>query len=390
MTRSHSVLIGFADALAAPEVAASLLAAGYHVGAFVRRSKPVTLSRVESVELIEVTAPEHDLCACMADVAGAAARFDLTMPLNDPALLICDQGLPQSATVAGPRGRQAQLAVDKRLQLTRATQAGMSVPEWTELDPRGGVPADCELPAVLKPALAIEALNGRARRLSPCVVTSRAEAEAVWSRWGESTAVILQRWVPGAGAGIFGLAGANGTHRLSAHRRVRMMNPAGSGSSACASSPVPADLVGPVDRFMAGAGWEGMFMVELLRSGVTTFFMELNGRAWGSLALSRRLGYEYPAWAVARTIDPGAELPEPPPFQDLLCRHLGRELVHLSYVLRGPRRGAGQWPHLWSTLRDLTRPGRPTAWYNRDRGLRGVLLYDTYRTVADQTWARAR
>ena len=37
----------------------------------------------------------------------------------------------------------------------------------------------------------------------------------------------------------------------------------------------------------------------LLRDGEgTAWFMELNGRAWGSMALARRLGHEYPRWAV--------------------------------------------------------------------------------------------
>ena len=68
-------------------------------------------------------------------------------------------------------------------------------------------------------------------------------------------------------------------------------------------------MVGPVDRFLTDAAWQGMFMIELLRSGSTYWFMELNGRAWGSLALSRRLGFEYPAWAVARALDPDAAPP---------------------------------------------------------------------------------
>ncbi len=114
----------------------------------------------------------------------------------------------------------------------------------------------------------------------------------------------MQRWVSGAGAGVFGIADENGIHNLSAHRRVRMMNPAGSGSSACASTPVPQELVGPIERMLAEAGWRGLFMVELLRAGEEWWFMELNGRPWGSMALARRLGYEYPAWAAARASGP--------------------------------------------------------------------------------------
>jgi hypothetical protein len=142
--------------------------------------------------------------------------------------------------------------------------------------------------------------------------------------------VILQRWVPGRGAGVFGLADVGDVHHLSAHRRVRMMNPAGSGSSACASTPVPERLRTPVARLLGAVDWNGMFMVELLHSEGRWWFVELNGRAWGSLALARRLGYEYPAWAVRRLLDAEATLPEAPAFNELECRHLGRELVHAS------------------------------------------------------------
>jgi hypothetical protein len=131
-------------------------------------------------------------------------------------------------------------------------------------------------------------------------------------------------------------------------------------------------------------------MVELLSSGGQWWFMELNGRPWGSLALSRRLGYEYPAWVVARTLDPEAALPDPPPFRELLCRNLGRELVHLSFVLRGPKSRAEQWPGRLATIRELMRQPRGTTWYNLEPGLGRVFLYDTWRTFADQTWAKSR
>ncbi|MGZ6603756.1 MAG: hypothetical protein ACXVFO_13045 [Solirubrobacteraceae bacterium] len=385
-----SVLIGFGDALAAPEVAMSLLGSGHRVTSFVRHDQRVALSRVPGVELVPVTAPEDDLAACLQDVAALAARHDVTMPLNDIAVLVCDRAADPTAPVAGPRGDRARLALDKRLQLTSAEAAGLAVPEWIETRPGDPVPEGWPAPLVMKPAMAVEEAGAGTRRLSPRLVSTRADMDAAWGRWGESTPVILQRWVHGFGAGVFGLAGPEGVHHLSAHRRVRMMNPAGSGSSACASAPVPDQLVGAVDRFMSQAGWQGMFMIELLRSGSTDWFMELNGRAWGSLALSRRLGFEYPAWAVARALDPSAPLPEAPPFRDMLCRNLGRELIHLSFILRGPRPGQERWPSRRATVRALLRQPRGTTWYNLAPGQRRLFLYDAWRTVADQTWAKAR
>ncbi|MGO9761409.1 MAG: hypothetical protein ACLP1Q_09160 [Solirubrobacteraceae bacterium] len=386
----RSVLIGFADALAAPEAAASLLAAGYAVASFSRRGRAVSLRRMHDVQLIEVTAPEHDFAACAREVAAAASAHDVVMPLDDSAVLVCDRGLPTDALVAGPRGAQARFALDKREQLRVAETAGFEVPPWTEIQPQKGLPDGWQLPAMLKPAQAAEEVGGRLRRLSPRMVTTATEFHDLRRRWGLSTPAILQRWLPGEGGGVFGLADAGEIHHLSAHRRVRMMNPAGSGSSACASVPVAKMLRDSTARMLSAVGWNGMFMVELLHSDGRWWFMELNGRPWGSLALARRLGYEYPAWAVARLLDDQAALPEAPPFAELQCRHLGRELVHMLFVLRGPGSYVGAWPARGATLRALLQNGRRTSWYNLAPGMRGVFLEDTWRTVVDQTFRESR
>jgi hypothetical protein len=389
-----SVLIGFADALAAPEVAMSLGRAGHRVVAFARRGRPVALRRLRGVEIVEVTAPEEDLAACEREVAALAGAHDLALPLDDPAVLVCERALAAGEPLVGPRGARARLALDKRLQLRAAADAGLRVPAWKELKP--GAPPAAAIPAcsapsfVLKPALAAEERDGRLRRLAPRLVASRAEAAAVLAAWGPATPVLAQRWVAGEGAGVFGLADADGVHHLSAHRRVRMMNPAGSGSSACASAPVPRELVEPIERLLLGAGWRGLFMVELLRAGEQWWFMELNGRPWGSLALARRRGLEYPAWAVARALDAEAELPPAPALaagEELLCRHLGRELVHLLFVLRGPGAHPGAWPSRRATLRALLGGGRG-GWYNLEAGTGRLFLEDAWRTVAAQTWQK--
>jgi hypothetical protein len=384
------VLVGFADALAAPEAAASLLGAGHRVVSFSRRGRAVALRRLRGVEIVEVTAPEEDFAACAAQVGALAAAHDLTMPLDDQAVLVCDRALPVNAPVAGPRGAQAELALDKRLQLRSATQAGLEVPAWLDLDAQEGLPAGWEPPVMLKPALAAEVQDGRLVRFAPRLVASAGELEQLRRSWGPATPAILQRWVRGGGCGVFGLAHGGVITHLSAHRRVRMMNPAGSGSSACVSTLAPESLTGPIERMLAAAEWRGMFMVELLRAGDTWWFMELNGRPWGSLALARRLGFEYPAWAVAKVLDEQATLPEPPPYAELLCRHLGRELVHLLFVLRGPGSHAGAWPGRRETLRALLAGDRRTSWYNLAPDMRGVFVEDTWRTVAGQTFRRRR
>jgi hypothetical protein len=382
------VLVGFADALAAPEACASLLDAGHRVVSFSRRGRAVALRRMHGVEIVEVTPPETDLAACVAEVAAIARVHHVVMPLDDPAVLVCDRGLPVDAPVAGPRAVNARLALDKREQLRRAEEAGLEVPTWIELAADAELPSDWTLPAMLKPALAVQEHGGRLQRLSPGLLATPARLESVRRSWGATTPAILQHWVAGEGCGVFGLAEDGVAHHLSAHRRVRMMNPAGSGSSACVSTPVPDVVREPIARLLQAAGWTGMFMVELLKAGDTWWFMELNGRPWGSLALARRLGYEYPAWAVARLLDPAAALPEPPPFTELTCRNLGRELVHLMFVLRGSGPFPGTWPGRAETVRALCKSNGHTSWYNLGPGMRGVFLYDAWRTVLSNTAGR--
>ncbi len=191
--------------------------------------------------------------------------------------------------------------------------------------------------------------------------------------------VIVQPRITGVGEGVFGLAVHGRPAVLTAHRRIRMMNPRGSGSSACRSTPVPDDVAGPVRRMIAAVGWHGLFMIELLRDTEgRPWFMELNGRTWGSMALATKRGYPYPSWAVRAAIEPGFEPAEPEQTPHITARHLGREMVHLGFVLAG-----GGAPRL-ATARDVLTWRRDDRWYNYRRGEAGVFVADTLATLRAQ------
>jgi hypothetical protein len=111
--------------------------------------------------------------------------------------------------------------------------------------------------------------------------------------------------------------------------------------------------------------------------------MEVNGRPWGSMALARRAGFEYPAWAVADALGNAPSEPRIPTNGPIVCRHAGRELVHLLFVLRGPRSTAGAelWPGRVDTIRSLAHVRRRDRWYNLRRDNLGFFLADTVQTV---------
>ncbi len=382
------ILIGFADALAAPECAFSLLDAGYDVVAFARRGSKPPLRRVNGVRIVEITSPGDDADIAVLDVIAIADEIGarVLMPLDDASLWLCAEASRRGtdAVIAGPTGDLALLALDKRRQLELALSAGFAVPETRTADEAAMLdPPD--LPLVLKGRLAIARVDGALTRAPTFFCGSERELDAALSSWPAGQPLLAQPAITGVGEGMFGIARQGTPHATSGHRRVRMMNPRGSGSSACQSRPLTDAETSAGDAFLRLSDWDGLFMIELLRdpSG-KLFFMELNGRAWGSIALARRLGLEYPAWAVRAALD-ASFIPEQHQFNAMLCRHAGRELVHLLVVMHGPRgsRPPG-WPGRWRTVRDVMRISRADSWYNWRPGEPRFFVEDTLRTLQTQ------
>ena len=151
--------------------------------------------------------------------------------------------------------------------------------------------------------------NGRKIGRKTRICANANEFEAALREWNESIPLLLQKYIVGVGEGVFGLATPEGVQAWSAHRRLRMMNPQGSGASACVSIPVDQCIRQKTEALIRNAKWTGLFMVELLRdrSG-EAWFVELNGRPWGSMALARRQGLEYPAWSASMALSPGSHV----------------------------------------------------------------------------------
>jgi hypothetical protein len=382
------VLIGFADALAAIESAWSLLEAGFEVSAFARAGTRPALRRLRSVELHPVAPPDVDRGAALSDLRAAIRRSaaDAVMPLDDVSLWLCRDACREGGVrLVGPVDRRAEIALDKRLQLEAAAAAGFAVPPTTFLVP-GADRERLRFPLLLRPAAAARERNGRlssSAGVSTCA--DERELERALAAAGEGEVLMAQPQLRGVGEGLFGLATPSGVEGWSAHRRVRMVNPAGSGSSACESILPDAALCESAEGMVREIGWSGLFMIELLRDEAgTPWFIELNGRAWGSMALARAAGFEYPAWAVEMALGLGpVRPPVAAPAGRRRARHLGREIVHVLNVMRGPRSAAVPWPSRSRTLREVfwwRRGDRVYNWRGRLSEL-PLLVGDTVSTV---------
>lgn len=386
------VFICFGEALSAPEVAWDLLAHGFQVMAFCRRGSSPSLRHIKEIKLIGVTPPETDAWETVEQIRAAiqATGAKTLMPLDDASVWLCNKasnGL--NVPMAGATGTAACLALDKKFQLEMARESGFNVPETEYISAPEEILRISRLPVVLKPAAAILETKGRLRKGSIYFCIGKDDLSRAAAEWNQEGQLIAQPIVAGTGEGIFGLHLPDGVKNWSAHRRVRMINPLGSGSSACKSLEISDQPILAAERMLEKVKWPGQFMIELLRDTAgKLWFMELNGRSWGSMALAIRLGLHYPAWTVMQTLDPSYVPPASPPWKPILCRHLGREIIHLLAVLRGKKayRLVPGYSRV-RTISEVCRFSRSEAWYNLNPGYQLLFWEDTFKTVAGKLLA---
>jgi predicted ATP-grasp superfamily ATP-dependent carboligase len=389
---NQSVCIGFAEALSAPEVAWSLVDAGYRVTAFGRRGRCSSLRHSKYVRVVEITAPEKDCGTALSELHALLTSLtvpgeqQVLMPLDDAAVWLSGQMEIPSGWVCAGAGRQlVHVALDKSFQLRTAEAAGFAVPNTVVATTIEEVLSKVKrFPLIMRPAHAVRQEGPRLTGGRNRTCASQAELEHALRQWNAGYPVLVQPFIQGTGEGVFGLACNDGIKAWSAHRRIRMVNPKGSGSSACASSDVTSDLREPIENFISQTKWRGIFMVELLRDEAgTAWFVEFNGRAWGSMALQRRRGLEYPAWNVKLATCPGwaGAIPGQEP-KHIVCRHFGRECAHLLFVLRGPRSSTyRRWPSFWRTLLDVLSIRKQDSFYNWRQDDKAVFFTDWWYTV---------
>jgi hypothetical protein len=382
------VLIGFAEALPAPEVVFSLRAAGHEVSAFAQ-SKHVPLRHLplKALHVIpEGTTWPDGVIGWLRSIMTGAEAPDVVLPLDDRGLWLVDAALGGSTKIAGATGNQASLALNKARQFDVARAVGLNVPETWIVPHPDKLDAGLPLPAILKPAMAVKVgATGIEKGVTRYLLGEKDLAPAALALTRSDQPYLVQPLISGTGEGIFGFACESGVVAWSGHRRLRMMNPHGSGASACMAMTPDPETCEKISAFLRTIGWRGPFMMEFLRdlSG-KLWFMEMNGRMWGSMALARRQGLEYPAWAVQAVQTPGFS----PTVQtltpiDIPIRNLGRDILHLLFVLRGPKTSFHRqtWPKFRHSLMGVFRPAPLRQFYNYDPAYRSYMFRDAIATV---------
>lgn len=397
MMSEKKILLGFGEALAAPEVCFSLRKAGWDIVSFTRNKRTCSLRFLPFVKLVEIPSPEDGTGATLDAIARlvASTHADALMPADDVSLWLCNGlvrdnrlGADCRAICAGPEA--VAVALDKSQQVRLAAEAGLDVPPTCVAKTGADTETWSDFPCIAKPAPAVcEILDHKTpnKRLGKgdfgTFNDNKTLAAWIDARAGDGP-FLVQPQLQGIGEGVFGLYRNGQVIAWSGHRRLRMMNPHGSGSSACISHEVSEDLKPKITDFLHRANWSGYFMIEFLRDADNRlWFMELNGRAWGSLALARRGGFDYPAWMVESTFDPTHAAAPPPVREGVVARHLGRELLHFAFVLKGPNAPSykDRWPGRVSTLVKVLQPCTLDTFYNYSPEFPAFFLRDSLQTL---------
>lgn len=201
---------------------------------------------------------------------------------------------------------------DKTVTLRAAHSLGLPIPESID---RFAVSAD-SYPLIVKPRHScVWPTSGSAVRGTAVKVNSETElAEAcakIMTTTGEEP--LLQWCIVGEEVGVFTVRLDGKPCGWFSHRRLLGIHPDGGASSIRLSVPVPKQLVEWSTELLAAIDWNGPAMVEWKYDEATQTYrlMEINGRWWGSLALT--LAANYPAvwyWYLHST---GQALPSSEP-----------------------------------------------------------------------------
>src|SRR5580704_10723918 len=203
-----TVLIGFAEAMSAPEVTWSLLDAGFRVVAFTRKGRRSALRHSRHVECREITAPEADvqasrselqaLMGSLDDSNGGNSRF-VILPLDDKSVWLAKNvDLGSRWKLAGPSGAAAELALNKCIQVQMARDAGFTVPETALAKSAKEVFDFCAsqtFPIILRAAECVPIRDGRVRSCRNWICADTIELERSVKEWGEGAPLLVQPFI---------------------------------------------------------------------------------------------------------------------------------------------------------------------------------------------------
>jgi predicted ATP-grasp superfamily ATP-dependent carboligase len=315
------------------------------------------------------TAPRDNAASFVGDIVAMlrVAPKALILPMTERTTLPLSEHRAAVEAAGGrlvlPAHETVLAAFDKAATTKLAASLGLVVPRTVALATTAdaeGFASSARFPVVLKPRSSQElSPSGQLRATgAPLYARTPAEFAAAFAKMRErSSAVLVQEFVGGAGAGYFALMHHGELRAEFAHRRIRDVRPTGSGSALRVSAAMDPRLREAGLAVLRALAWHGVAMVEfrVLDDG-TPIFLEVNGRFWTSLPLAVYAGIDFPA-LLAQLSERGDIASSTQYRVGVRCRWMLGDFRHLIEVLRGPPRGfPGAFPKRLESLRDFLLP----------------------------------
>jgi len=298
----------------------------------------------------------------------SAAGVDLVLPITEAAILAsssCRGQLPATAALVAPAAESLEYTLSKRRATARALALGIPCPrtafslqELSRLSSPYVVRTDNRLLS-----------DGSYHKGRSWYIEDFAE---LLNLLGELTdngeQWLVQEHIVGRGTGAFLLRWRGETLLEFAHDRIHEV-PFYGGISSLRKSVHDAALIAAGAKLLGGIGYDGAAMVEFRRSRLdqVAYFVEINGRLWGSLALALHAGADFPARLIDCYGAGPARRASGDYAAEIYCRNVyPGELDYLRSVLSagGPVRGVQPPGRLKALVEFFTLFFRPHVHYD--------------------------
>ncbi len=316
--------------------------------------------------------PEEDASAYLEDIVFKIRSLGtaLVLPMTERGLLLLSERREKVFEAGGllvlPEHSNVLRAFDKHITTELARALGIPIPSTTlvkNIDECKNLSSTLPYPVVLKPRSSQRSLCNRLETTGrpDYARTEREFVIAGAEMLSRSPEFLVQEFVEGNGEGYFALVQKGRVRFEFAHRRIRDVNPTGSGSSLRISIQANPRIRQMAIALLEALDWNGVAMVEFrVRPDGVPVFMEVNGRFWTSLALAIYAGVDFPALLVelAQNVNIAGSRGYR---ENVRCRWLLGDFRHLLAVWGGPPSGfPGKFPDRWSTLGRYLLPVRGT------------------------------
>ena len=206
-------------------------------------------------------------------------QIDFIFPCSDLTLYpICNSYFynKYSKKLIAPSKESYLITFDKRKMNEIAMKSDVLIPEDYEIE-------TIRFPCVIKPRQSRFYINDTMVHGFRKFVNNEQEANIFLdSIKNIDTIPLIQEVIEGEGNGVF-VAAKNGEIFASfAHERIREVPPGGAASTLRKASEIDEELLSSAKKLISELSWNGIAMVEFKGK----YFMEINGRPWGSMDLA--------------------------------------------------------------------------------------------------------